>query len=292
MHSPLTVSVVIPAFNEEENIAACLDALVVQDTERPVEVIVVDNASTDKTSAIAKSYAKKIPHLKVILEKKRGRGAARCRGCKEATGDILFSTDADAIVPPNWISAMLRELERDKHVACVTGLPMITDCEKMENAFFNAYVVLHMHAYRLIFGHFSISGFNFAMRRSVYDAIGGFNPEADAYEDLELSFAIHKKKLGKIKLVEEPRVIFSGRRFKKGFLRGGMDYFKTFTVKFVLKKERVILQVVDNEGRPVEKDNLTLGKIIKDLVQEGMKKAQQRTLAAKKKQPQRTGGKR
>ena len=184
---------------------------------------------------------------------------------------------------------MLKELERDKNVVCVTGLPMITDCEKMENALFNAYMPIHMYAYRMMFGHFSISGFNFAMRRRAYDAIGGFNPEADAYEDVELSFKISKKKIGKIKLVEEPRVIFSGRRFKKGFLRGGMEYFKTFTVKFVLRRERVILQVVDNQGRPVEKNNLTLGKIIKDLVQEGMKKAQQRSLATKKKKPQRVG---
>jgi len=94
------ISIVIPAYNEEENIRCCLEGLVAQKTDQEFEVIVVDNVSTDKTSGVARTFVDKI-NLRVVEEHTKGRGAARCRGFSEATGETILSTDADCVVPSN-----------------------------------------------------------------------------------------------------------------------------------------------------------------------------------------------
>ena len=99
------ISVVIPAYNEEENITKSLGAFLGQTTKLSYEIILVDNASTDKTVEIAAKYVGKLP-LKIIKENKKGRGPARRAGFTKAKGDIIFSTDADAQVPPDWIEKL------------------------------------------------------------------------------------------------------------------------------------------------------------------------------------------
>lgn len=248
---PKLISVVIPAYNEEQNIALCLAALVQQTSKVPMEVIVVDNNCTDRTAEIARGF-NKLMDVHVIREKKKGRGAARKKGFDSARGEIIFSTDADTIVPADWVEKTLAAFKKDKSVVAVTGFTKIVDCDAITNMFFNVMMPLHMKAYRLIGGHFVLSGFNFAITREAYDAVGGFNAMTDAYEDLDLSDRVYKSKKGEIKLIEEAPVIFSGRRFKRGLLRGYMDYVTTFTAKVFMGKERVLLRVVDNKGNPVD----------------------------------------
>jgi glycosyltransferase involved in cell wall biosynthesis len=93
------ISVVIPAFNEEATIASCLASLAGQDYAGSVEVIVVDNASTDATAEVARNGG-----ARVINEPVRGVCHARQRGTEAATGDIVVSSDADTTFPPTWLS--------------------------------------------------------------------------------------------------------------------------------------------------------------------------------------------
>ncbi len=216
-----------------------------------MEVIVVDNNSTDSTAKIAKGF-RELLHVRVLLEKKKGRGAARKSGFEAAKGEIIFSTDADTMVPSDWVSSILKEFDKDARVVAVTGMTKIVDCDAMTNFFFNAIMPLHMKAYRLLSGYCVLSGFNFAIKRTAYKKAGGFNAVTDAYEDVDLSKKVHKSNLGTVRLIEEAPVIFSGRRFKRGLVRGYMDYATTFTVKFFSGKDRVLLRVVDNKGKPVD----------------------------------------
>ncbi|OGY09045.1 MAG: hypothetical protein A2782_00975 [Candidatus Blackburnbacteria bacterium RIFCSPHIGHO2_01_FULL_43_15b] len=103
------VSVIIPAYNEEKLIGTCLDSLVEQ-TDANFEVVLVDNNSTDQTSAIAQQYAKKL-NLTIVLEKRKGRGKARATGFLKARGQYLLSTDADTTVPPTWVETITRQLD-------------------------------------------------------------------------------------------------------------------------------------------------------------------------------------
>ncbi|MCX7955942.1 MAG: glycosyltransferase family 2 protein, partial [Patescibacteria group bacterium] len=82
----MTISIIIPAYNEEKYIENALKSLVNQ-TEKPDEVIVVDNNCTDKTIKIAKKYQKKLP-LKIIHETKQGIAYSRNTGFNKAKGEI------------------------------------------------------------------------------------------------------------------------------------------------------------------------------------------------------------
>jgi glycosyltransferase involved in cell wall biosynthesis len=101
------ISVIIPAYNEESDIAACLDALLGLD--EPVhEVLVIDNNSTDGTAAIAESYARQSPTVRLITERQQGALHAAARGVREATGDLIAKIDADTVVSPQWTAAIRR----------------------------------------------------------------------------------------------------------------------------------------------------------------------------------------
>ncbi len=233
------ISVVIPAFNEEKNIVACLDALSAQRTKQKFEVVVVDNNSTDKTSSLVRNYKNKL-NVRVIFEKEKGRGAARARGFSDARAEIILSTDADTIVPPDWIEKMVTNLRSSSAVA-VTGTCMINDCGFITNTLFNFNQPLFMRIYRLFYGHFWLSGFNFAIYKEAYKKSGGFDTKLNAQEDIDISMKVAK--VGKIKFVRDSVVLFSGRRFKKGFLRGTVPYVTTFIAYFILGKEITLADV-------------------------------------------------
>ncbi len=231
------ISVVIPAYNEENAIEACLTAFQNQTTTHPFEVILVDNNSTDKTVEKAKIYADRIP-LKIIHEKKKGRGAARKTGFEAAQGHIILSTDADTVIPPHWIETMTAHFA-DSSIIAITGTGKITDRKKLINAFFNFLQPMSMRAYRLTFGHYWLTGFNFAITKDAYKKAGGFKEELNAQEDVELAFRV--KNIGKIKFVKDVPVLVSGRRYQKGFFIGLSSYVSTFVGIVLFKKTNLIL---------------------------------------------------
>lgn len=98
-----TVSIVIPAYNEESHLAACLEAIAAQ-TVRPFEVIVVDNASTDRTVEIARSY----PFVRLLHERRRGAVHARDRGFNAARGEIIGRIDVDSLLASDWVENVQR----------------------------------------------------------------------------------------------------------------------------------------------------------------------------------------
>ena len=99
----MKVSVVIPALNEEVIIEECLQSIRRQ--THPVELILIDNGSIDRTPQIAEQYCDKV-HIKpgYTLAEMRDHGA------REATGDIIVTTDADCIAPENWIEEIIERL--------------------------------------------------------------------------------------------------------------------------------------------------------------------------------------
>jgi glycosyltransferase involved in cell wall biosynthesis len=233
------ITIVIPAYNEEENIEKCLQSLVDQKTNKKFAVILVDNNSTDGTVNKATKF-KKLLNLTIIKEKKKGRGIARKTGFDHATTDIILSTDADTMVPKDWVeklaSALL--LHKNKAVA-VTGTCRIEDCDRATNLRFNRFQPLAMKSYKTLFGHFWLSGFNFGIYKSAYEKSGGFNPNLNAQEDMDLTLKVSK--VGKIVFLKDAAVTFSGRRFKNGLVRGVAPYITTFFRYYLFNKENIVL---------------------------------------------------
>ncbi len=226
------ICIIIPAYNEEKVIGACLDSLTKQKTSRQFRVILVNNNSTDKTVEIAKQYQGKLD-LMIVLQKQKGRGPARHLGFEMADTDIIVSSDADAVLPENWLERLTSKLETSQSTA-VTGTCKIVDCGNFRNAVFNYMQPLTMRFYRMLFGHYWLSGFSFAIKRDSYKKAGGFNQQLNGLEDIDLSFRVAK--VGKITFIDDLPVIFSGRRFKQGLLHGTLQYIIQFIAYYVFKK--------------------------------------------------------
>lgn len=216
--SVFDVSVVIPAYNEEGALRNCLASLRAQKTSRSFEIIVVDNNSTDGTAAIAGLFG-----VRLIAEMRQGRGAARAAGFKVATGHFLLSTDADTVVPEGWIEEHAMALEN--YVATV-GTTRVSGLSPLATKFFDGAQPLYADICRVLFRHYWLVGFNFGIRREVYEAAGGFDASLNAMEDVDLSFRVYK--LGQVRFLRHLKVVFSGRRFKKGLIRGMVEYFVSF----------------------------------------------------------------
>jgi len=100
MTNPL-ISIIIPAHNEEARLPLALDNICVfsKNQNYQIEVVVVENGSSDRTLEIAREYASKMPELTVIHEDRRGKGLAVQRGMLEAKGDFRFICDVDFSMP-------------------------------------------------------------------------------------------------------------------------------------------------------------------------------------------------
>ncbi len=105
------VSLVVIAYNEQAHVAACVRSILDQQTEVPLEVIVVDDGSTDGTANAALAAAAGDLRLRVIrLGRNSGRGAARDAGVEAAQGRAIGFVDADIALPPYWLERCLAQL--------------------------------------------------------------------------------------------------------------------------------------------------------------------------------------
>lgn len=217
----MKVSVAIPAHNEAATLPACLDALANQDTLHEQRIIVVDSASSDKTADVARAWEDRLD-LKVVHEPLPGRGRARRRGFSEAETDIILSTDADSVVPLDWVEKLVNTLVEHPEAAAVSGSSYINDGTRLTNWSMKVGMPLSLRAYRLMIGHYMLTGANFAIRREAYEAAGGFDPKQDMLDDVDLSFRVNK--VGPIIYLKEPKVLTEGDVFGKGYIQGFWHY--------------------------------------------------------------------
>lgn len=105
------ISVVVPAYDVEDYLATCLDSLLAQ-THEHLEIVVVDDGSTDRSGQIADEYALDHPQVRVVHTDNHGLGAARNTGVAHATGELLAFADSDDVVPPTAYAVLLRQLSR------------------------------------------------------------------------------------------------------------------------------------------------------------------------------------
>jgi len=187
----LTVSIVIPAYNEERHLRACLEA-VAEQTIQPSEVIVVDNNSTDATVSIAQQY----PFVKIIKEKKQGIVFARNAGFDTATGDIIGRIDADTEIPPDWVEHILWFYKDSDHLAryAFTGgtVPQNVRFPRF-GSWLQGQIAFRMN--RFLLGHYILFGSNMALPRHLWQEVRQHVcKRTDIHEDLDLSIHLHRLK--------------------------------------------------------------------------------------------------
>lgn len=206
MAKALTVSIIIPVYNEERTLSACLDA-VMQQTVKPLEIIIVDNNSTDKTLAVAKQFK----GVKIIHEKRQNVLYARTKGLNAAKGDVLGRIDADTRLEPDWV-ARVQDIMSDKTIAAATGsshwydMPWSPQNHKVEH-FFKNNLFQHEKNFPFLFGT------NMAIRRTAWNDIkAGLCVQTYIFEDADM--AIHLFQKGqKLKYDVTMRAGMSARRY-------------------------------------------------------------------------------
>jgi CDP-glycerol glycerophosphotransferase len=113
------LSVVVPVYDVADYLPACLESLLAQ-TYRPLEVVVVDDGSTDGSGAIADEWAGRHDAVRVVHTDNHGLGAARNTGVAHARGELLAFADSDDVVPPQAYDVLARAL-RGRGVDLATG---------------------------------------------------------------------------------------------------------------------------------------------------------------------------
>ena len=104
MPASVDVSIVVIAFNEQTTIEACVSALLAQVTPRSLEVVVVDDGSSDRTASLVRELARRDPRVRMLTHaNNRGRGAARRTGQDATHAALIGYVDADVIVPADWL---------------------------------------------------------------------------------------------------------------------------------------------------------------------------------------------
>ena len=115
------VSIIIPAYNAEKTLTRCVESALNQ-TYPSIEIIIVDDGSTDETGELIKGLATVHHKIRVVRQKNRGLSGARNSGMDLAQGDLLFFLDADDYIEPNEVEALCSQMERTGADIVVGGL--------------------------------------------------------------------------------------------------------------------------------------------------------------------------
>jgi cellulose synthase/poly-beta-1,6-N-acetylglucosamine synthase-like glycosyltransferase len=230
MTAPVTVSFVVPAYNEEKHLARTLTAIIgeIRQSGCAAEVIVVNNASTDGTAALAASF----PDVIVVDEPEKGLVPARRAGFQRATGDLVANVDADTIVTQGWLDRVLAEFRRNPDLVALSGPYIYYDVSKRARAAVRAFYMMGYGFYvlnRFVLRVGSmLQGGNFVVRRAALEQIGGFNPLFAFYgEDTDLARRLNA--VGAVKFTFRLPALSSGRRLlEEGLVRIGTRYFMNF----------------------------------------------------------------
>jgi glycosyltransferase involved in cell wall biosynthesis len=222
MNSP-QVSVIVPVYNCAQTIALTLKALCSQ-TYPGVEIVVVDDGSTDQTKSIVKSF----DNVQYVYQSNAGPASARNHGARISRGEFLFFTDADCIPQTNWIEKALKRFEENIDIGVVSGSYGIANPhERLARCVYQEILFRHeflLPVYPKVFG-----SYNFGIRRKIFEDIGGFNEEyrRASGEDNDLSYKVlkagHKIRFDPMVLVDHfhPVKVFKylSEQYRHGFWR-------------------------------------------------------------------------
>ncbi|MDF2799294.1 MAG: glycosyltransferase family 2 protein [Devosia sp.] len=239
----MKLAFVIPAYNEEALIGKCLESVVAEIARSgaDAEIIVVNNASTDRTGDIARSF----PSVRVVDEPKKGLVNARDAGFNATNAELIANIDSDTMVPEGWIDTVLREFGKDPKLVCLSGPYIYYDMSWYNRALVNAfygltYLIYIVNRFILRVGSV-VQGGNFVFKRAAWAQVGGYDRSIQFFgEDTDV--AVRLSKVGGVKWTFALKMKTSGRRLEK---EGVFRTAGTYTLNFFW---------VTFRGKPATKD--------------------------------------
>lgn len=194
----LTVSLVIPVRNAAQTLDACLTSLA-QLEPRPIEIVLVDNGSTDESLQRLRAFARETtsPPVTVVTETRPGAAAARNAGIRASHGDVIAFTDSDCAVDRAWLSYLVKPFADDR-VGAVAGRIVAAPPRNTCGLFCGLYTLQSPPAGRIhdrwtpTEGGFPTA--NLAVRRTILEQVGGFDEGIRIYgEDYDLCARIYRR---------------------------------------------------------------------------------------------------
>ncbi len=188
------VSIVIPAYNEENNILETINSVLKINYPRDkLEVIVVNDGSTDSTRAKVEAFIKKSKRVILINQKNQGKAAALNKGLKMARGDFFVCLDADSVVTPEALNQLLPYFDNPKVALALPLMKAKKPSNLLQRIQFREYLINiflkklmgYLDCIHVAPGPFSV------YRRSVLERVGGFEV-GNITEDLEMTLRIQK----------------------------------------------------------------------------------------------------
>lgn len=215
-----TISIIIAARNEARRITPCLQSL--EQLDYPAdryEVILVDDQSTDETPSMIAAYCERHANWQAIFlsEKStvlRGKKSALLHAVQKSRGDIIFTTDADCIVPPGWLRHMARYFAPD--VAMVLGYsPLLEKPGFWQRVlqFDNLFSAIVAAAPTMMGYPFTSMGRNLAYRRAAYEQVGGYEAlrQFRSGDDIHLTERFRQQRVGRIVFCADARTFVQTR---------------------------------------------------------------------------------
>ncbi len=206
-------SVIVPAFNEEKRIRACLASIAAQRTACSYELIVSDSGSTDGTVVIAREYTDR-----VVVCREKGTARARNEGARLAGGDVLIFIDSDTTVSPDYIDTVARAFKDPGLLGASCAFKFTRRSPKLLGA---EYVTNFYYVLRSAFRATTLPGFNVCIRREAFEKLGGFR--LCHLEDLDMSIKL--RKMGRTKYLPRRTVVTSSRRLEQDGILGTLKYY-------------------------------------------------------------------
>jgi len=248
----MRLSFVVPAYNEEAYLPACLESILAQtrDLGEPVEIIVVNNASTDRTREVALKY----PGVRVVDEPHNGLTCARQAGFAASTGELIANVDSDSRLTPGWVKQVLETFAADPKMVAFSGPFVYYDLTPVQRVsvqvfYAAAFLVYVLNRYVLRAGSM-VQGGNFVLRRAALEQIGGFNTSIAFYgEDTDIARRLNG--IGKVRFTFDLKMFSSARRLKK---EGMLTIAARYTINYLwttFRKKPFTEEYIDIREQPV-----------------------------------------
>ncbi|MCE9541135.1 glycosyltransferase family 2 protein [Candidatus Kaiserbacteria bacterium] len=223
----MDITLIIPAHNEEKHIGGCIESAQKHAAGKFKEILVIDNASDDRTAEIAASYA----GVRVVRESHKGLTHARQAGYEAATTEYIAYIDADCRMPDLWFSVAEKHFEKYPDTVALTGPVQYFDGPMYLRALVEFVEWIALPVAYWVAGYLIIGG-NFIIRRDAVAAVGGFDKSISFYgEDADIARRVAK--VGPVYLRMHMVIYTSMRRFMHdGIIRTSSNY----TVNFVWHK--------------------------------------------------------
>lgn len=224
------ISFVVPAFNEERLLPKALAAIIAEIGRGrcEAEIVVVNNASTDSTATVARSFA----GVRVVDEPEKSLARARQAGFTAASGLLIANVDADTVLPEGWLGRVLAEFEANPRLVALSGPYVYDDISRAEALAVRSFYAIGYCFYilnRFVFRVGSmLQGGNFVVSRDALAGIGGYSSDFAFYgEDTDV--ACRLAAIGDVKFTFRQWAYSSGRRLaKEGIVRMGVRYALNF----------------------------------------------------------------